>query len=63
MVIGVLVNNNIKGLVIDFKGYKSTDKELVEQYIKWVKYELAQVGDGNKLDYEKGLDICSLYLK
>lgn len=29
-----LVNNNIRGLVIDFKGYKSTDKELVEQYIK-----------------------------
>lgn len=34
-----LINNNIKGLVIDFKGYKLTDKELVEQYIK----ELAAV--------------------
>ena len=39
----------------DFKSYTGKEK-LVEQYIKWVKYELAQVGDGNKLDYEKGLD-------
>ncbi len=39
----------------DFKSYTGKEK-LVEQYIKWVKYELEQVGDGNKYDYEKGLD-------
>ena len=39
----------------DFKSY--TDKEaLVQEYIKWVKHELKEVGDGNKLDYEAGLD-------
>lgn len=39
----------------DFKSY--TGKEaLVQEYIKWVKYELKEVGDGNKLDYEGGLD-------
>lgn len=39
----------------DFKSY--TGKEgLIDEYIKWVKYELTEVGEGNKLDYEKGLD-------
>ena len=39
----------------DFKSY--TGKEaLVQEYIKWVKHELEEVGDGNKLDYEAGLD-------
>lgn len=39
----------------DFKSY--TGKEgLIDKYIEWVKYELTEVGNGNKLDYEKGLD-------
>ena len=39
----------------DFKSYEGKEK-LIEEYIKWVNYELEQVGDGNKQDYEKGLD-------
>ena len=39
----------------DFKSYAGKET-LIEEYIKWVKYELEQVGDGNRLDYEKGLD-------
>jgi len=39
----------------DFKSY--TGKEnLIEQYIKWVKYELIEVGEGNRIDYEQGQD-------
>ena len=39
----------------DFKSYAGKE-ELVEKYIKWVKYELLEVGDGNRLDYENNLD-------
>lgn len=39
----------------DFKSYAGKE-ELVEKYIKWVKYELSEVGDGNRLDYENNLD-------
>lgn len=39
----------------DFKSYTGKEK-LVEQYIKWVKQELKIVGEGNRLDYESGLD-------
>lgn len=39
----------------DFKSYVGKEK-IVEDYIKWVKYELAEVGEGNKTDYENGLD-------
>lgn len=39
----------------DFKSY--TGKEaLIEQYIKWVKYELQEIGEGNRLDYQNHLD-------
>ncbi len=39
----------------DFKSYVGKEN-LIEQYMKWVKYELTEVGDGNKLDYEQGRD-------
>lgn len=39
----------------DFKSYAGKET-LVQEYIKWVKHELKEVGDGNKLDYEAGLD-------
>lgn len=39
----------------DFKSYSGKEK-LIEQYIKWLKYEIADVGDGNKADYENGID-------
>ena len=49
----------------DFKSY--TGKEsLIEQYIKWVKYELQEVGEGNRKDYEEGRDdlviVKSIYI-
>lgn len=40
----------------DFVSYDNKDRELVEEYIKWLTYELAEVAEGNKLDYENGLD-------
>ena len=39
----------------DFKSYVGKE-ELMEKYIKWLKYELKEVGEGNKLDYEKNLE-------
>lgn len=39
----------------DFKSYAGKEK-LIDTYIKWVKYELTEVGEGNKLDYEGKLD-------
>lgn len=39
----------------DFKSY-SGKEELVDKYIKWLKYELKEVGKGNRLDYENKLD-------
>lgn len=39
----------------DFKSYVGKE-ELMEKYIKWLKYELKEVGEGNKLDYENNLD-------
>ena len=49
----------------DFKSY--TGKEsLIKQYIKWVKYELQEVGEGNRKDYEEGRDdlviVKSIYI-
>lgn len=29
---------------------------LIEEYIKWLKYEIKEVGQGNRLDYENKLD-------
>ncbi|CDD15850.1 MAG: radical SAM family heme chaperone HemW [Clostridia bacterium] len=39
----------------DFKSYANKE-ELIEKYIKWLKYEIKEVGEGNKLDYENDLD-------
>ena len=39
----------------DFKSYANKE-ELIEKYIKWLKYEIKAVGEGNKLDYENDLD-------
>ncbi len=39
----------------DFKSYENKDK-LIEEYIKWLKFEIKEVGNGNKLDYENHLD-------
>lgn len=39
----------------DFKSYAGKE-ELVDEYIKWLKYEVKEVGEGNRLDYENHLD-------
>ena len=39
----------------DFKSYAGKEN-LIEQYIKWLKYELKEIEEGNKLDYENNLD-------
>lgn len=39
----------------DFKSY-SGKEELIEEYMKWIKVELKEIAEGNKLDYENGLD-------
>ena len=39
----------------DFKSYANKE-ELIAKYIKWLKYEIKEVGEGNKLDYENDLD-------
>ena len=44
-----------KCLYCDFKSYEGKEN-LIEQYIKWVKYELKEIGEGNKLDYESHFD-------
>lgn len=39
----------------DFKSYASKE-DIIEEYIKWLKYEIREVGTGNRLDYKNGLD-------
>ena len=39
----------------DFKSFVGKEN-LIDQYMKWVKYELKSIGEGNRLDYEKNLD-------
>ncbi len=39
----------------DFKSY-SGKENLIDTYIKWVKYELKEIGEGNQLDYKNHLD-------
>lgn len=39
----------------DFKSYAGKEN-LIKEYIKYVKQELAEVGDGNRLDYEENRD-------
>ena len=39
----------------DFKSYTGKE-DRIKEYIKWVKYELAQIGITNRIDYENGKD-------
>ncbi len=39
----------------DFKSYVGKEN-LIDRYIKWVNYELKEVGEGNKIDYENNID-------
>lgn len=39
----------------DFKSYAGKE-EKVNEYIKWIKYELAGIGIANKMDYENHID-------
>lgn len=39
----------------DFVSYAGKES-LVDSYMKWLKYEIKEVGEGNRLDYEDGLD-------
>lgn len=39
----------------DFKSYAGKDDK-IKEYIKWLKYEIAEVGIGNRIDYENGKD-------
>lgn len=39
----------------DFKSYAGKEN-IIEEYIKWLKYELREVGKNNKIDYENNLD-------
>lgn len=43
----------------DFKSYVGKES-LMDDYIKWLKYELKEVGEGNKLDYENHLDSLAI---
>lgn len=43
----------------DFKSYAGKEN-LINDYIKWLKYEIKEVGEGNKLDYENGLDYLAI---
>ncbi len=39
----------------DFKSYAGKEN-LINTYIKWLKHELQEVGEGNRLDYENNID-------
>lgn len=39
----------------DFKSFVGKEN-MIDQYMKWVKYELKSIGEGNRLDYENNLD-------
>lgn len=39
----------------DFCSYAGKEN-LINDYVKWLKYEIKEVGEGNKLDYENRLD-------
>ena len=39
----------------DFKSYANKEI-LIDDYIKWINYEIKEIGEGNKLDYEGKLD-------
>lgn len=39
----------------DFKSFVGKEN-MIDQYMKWVNYELKSIGEGNRLDYENNLD-------
>ena len=39
----------------DFKSYAGKENK-IKEYIKWLKYEIAEVGIGNRMDFENGQD-------
>ena len=39
----------------DFVSYSNCNN-LIPEYVKWLKYEIREIGDSNKLDFENGLD-------
>lgn len=39
----------------DFKSFVGKEN-MIDQYMKWVKYELKSIGEENRLDYENNLD-------
>ena len=39
----------------DFKSYAGKEN-LIDEYVKWLKYEIKEVGEGNRHDYENGRD-------
>ena len=39
----------------DFKSYAGKEN-LIDEYVKWLKYEIKEVGEGNRYDYENGRD-------
>ena len=39
----------------DFKSYAGKEDK-INEYIKWLKYEIAEVGIGNRMDFENGQD-------
>lgn len=39
----------------DFKSYVGKENK-IESYIKWLTYEIKEIGEGNRLDYENNLD-------
>ena len=49
----------------DFNSYAGKEK-WIEQYMKWLLYELKEVGQGNRLDFENNLDklaiVKSIYI-
>ena len=39
----------------DFKSYAGKEN-LIDEYMKWLNYEIKEVGEGNRYDYESGRD-------
>lgn len=39
----------------DFKSYAGKEN-LIDEYMKWLNYEIKEVGEGNRYDYEEGRD-------
>ena len=39
----------------DFKSYVGKENK-IESYIKWLTYEIKEIGEGNRLDYENNFN-------